>query len=184
MGTVSGRNAVTFSGSNRMRASFTAPLSISWNSPYTVATWVYNPAVGQRECLLSWCARGGPQAAYASMMYGTDGNFGASAHWDAMDMPYRTVPSAGAWHHIALVFDGQVEKVYVDGTQNNQEQKYLNVWPNGPIILADSGATDVEEHFSGSIASLRMYDVALDAAGVTALMNGSEPTLPTAPPAP
>ncbi len=181
VGEVSGRTAVTFSGSNRMRASFPAPASISWNSPYTVAGWFLNPAVGERECLLSWADRGGPQAAYASMMYGTSGAFGASAHWDAMDMPYRGVPSAGAWHHIALVFDGQVERVYVDGTLNNQEQKNLQVWQGGAVILADSGALDVEEHFSGSVASLRMYDVALDATGVNALMSGDEPTLPTPP---
>jgi hypothetical protein len=118
------------------------------------------------------------------MMYGTNGSFGASAHWDAMDMAYNSVPSAGAWHHIALVYDGQVEKVYVDGTLNAQEQKYLQVWPNGSVILGDSGATDVEEHFSGSVASFRMYDVAVNAAGVTALMNGTEPTLPVAPAAP
>ncbi len=175
---VSGRRAVTFSGSNYMRASFNAPATLSWNSPFTAAAWVYNPSVGERECIASWARRGGPTGTYAAMMYGTDGNFGAAAHWDAMDMPYRTVPSAGAWHHVALVFDGQVEKVYVDGTLNNQEQKFLNVWEGGQVYIGWSSATDVEEHLSGSIASFRLYDVALDAAGIADLVAGREPAIP------
>ena len=179
---VSGKRAVTFTGSNRMKADFTAPQSLSWNSPFTTAAWVYNPAVGEKECIAVWAQRGGPSATYAAMMYGTNGAFSAVAHWDAFDMPYGSVPGAGAWRHIAITFDGQVEKVYVDGNLNAQEQKYLNVWPNGTIYLGYSG--DSTEYLSASIASFRMYDVALSAQGITDLKNGLEPGLPSPPPPP
>jgi hypothetical protein len=184
--TVSGKTAVTFDGTSSMKATFTAPASLSWNSPYTAAVWVLNPSVSD-EGIASWSAYGGPTATLAAMMYSNNGQWGASAHWNAgFDMPYRTTPSAGAWHHIALVFDGQVEKVYVDGQMDNQVQKYLNVWPNGPVYLGWSGSNNASapEYLSGSIASFKMYDVALDAAGITALKNGTTPTLPTPPPAP
>ena len=75
-------------------------------------------------------------------------------------MTYRTLPIANQWHHIVLTFDGVVEKVYVNGELNNSQNMTLaSCIKNAKIIL---GASDVGENFTGYMASVRMYDYAMN----------------------
>ncbi len=79
-----------------------------------------NPEIGESECLVSWAGRGGPDATTAQFGYGTHPEFGAVGHWGFADMGFRGAPpKAGPWHHLAVVFDGVIERVYVDGQLNN-----------------------------------------------------------------
>ncbi len=60
---------------------------------------------------------------YAAVNYGTNSGWGAAAHWEYPDMGFKKVPAAAKWHHIVVTFDGGVEKIYVDGKLDAQEQK-------------------------------------------------------------
>jgi len=62
-----------------------------------------------------------------------------------------------------------IEKVYVDGVLDNQEQKNLFIHPNCDIIIAYSG--EASEYLKGSIASLRMYDKCFSADSIQYLMD-------------
>jgi xylan 1,4-beta-xylosidase len=139
------------------------PKSLEWNGSYSVAVWVKNPEVNNiDECLVSWCDRHewGLANSYNALFYNS-GKFGAAAHLDHhFDMPYRKVPAPNQWHHIVLTFDGVVEKIYVDGELNNSQNITLaSSINNAKIIL---GASDVGENFTGFIASVKMYDYAMD----------------------
>lgn len=171
--TVAGKKAITFNGSSYLRFSQNAPSSLAWNSPYSVSSWVYNPAIADNETIIAWARRGGPNHTYAALYYGSNPTYGATGHWAYADMAYAGgPPAAGAWHHIAVTFDGLIEKLYVDGKLNRQMQKNLYVNANSPIYIGYS--TDAVEYLSGSISSLKMYDYPLSAADITSLYTGND----------
>ena len=81
------------------------------------------------------------------------------AHGDgAVELPYRTVPSVGKWHHIVLTFDGMLENVYVDGKLDTQSPISLYV-EKGDILIGASG--EASENFSGYIAKIQLFDMAV-----------------------
>jgi hypothetical protein len=168
VGMAAGRKAMRFSGQQILTASFRAPRSLAGNSSFTVAAWVNNPEVTESECLVSWAGRGGPDAATAQVGYGTHPEFGAVGHWGFADMGFRGgPPKAGQWHHLAVVFDGVLERVYVDGQLNNSEAKMLLMHEGRPIYV---GASEPGTEFlDGYLASLRIYAGALSAPEVKQL---------------
>ncbi|MBE7503330.1 MAG: discoidin domain-containing protein [Verrucomicrobiales bacterium] len=161
VGMAGGCKAVQFSGNQLLTASFPAPRALAGNSSFTVAAWVNNPEIAESECILSWAGRGGPDATTAQIGYGTQPEFGAVGHWGFADMGFRGAPpEAGVWHHLAVVFDGVIERVYVDGQLNNAEAKMLLMHEGRPVYV---GASEPgTEFFDGYVASLRVYDGALN----------------------
>ena len=158
---VSGIKAVTFKGEDSLMSSFNCPGSLFGNGSYTVAVWAYNPEIGEIESLVSWGDAGGLEATSAKLGFGLDRNLGAVAHNGWADMRYSKIPQAGKWHHIAVTFDGHMENVYVDGVLDSNEQKMLHVLPTEKIFIGRShGRAD---YFSGSMASVKVYDQALSA---------------------
>ena len=57
----------------------------------------------------------------------------------------------------------------MDGVLNAGETKTLNIWPGQGILLGCTSA--LADYFSGSVASLQIYDGALSATDVTSLAN-------------
>lgn len=152
------------------------PKSLSWNGSYTVATWVKNPEIAKEgEILASWCDRAqfGLANSYNALAYNS-GAYGAGVHLDGhFDMKFNKLPEANEWHYLVLTFDGVVEKVYVDGVLNNSQNMLLSSAIDKAKIII--GASDIGENFSGFIASLRMYDYALNQDEVVKLMNETKP---------
>jgi hypothetical protein len=173
VGIVDGKNCVTFTGANWMKASFTAPATITGNHAYTVVAQLYNPAIAGEEAYLTWAQRGtSPRCAQFNFGNATD--FGAVTHWGGPDMGFNSgVPSPNAWHIIAVSFDGATENVYVDGALNATEAKTLNLWSGQPVFLGTSyGNADGSGKglaFTGSMASLQVYSEALTASDIKTL---------------
>ena len=187
-GTVAGRKAVTFDGRGTfMQSSFNAPASLTWRNPFTVETWIYNPKVDWAETFFSMA----PRLAFTSTMledyvkraaefrYGSGDDRAPAAFctgWDYHNTGWIAgkFPEAGKWHHIAYVCDGQHQgtlTIYVDGIPVHKREWFtLATTPGLPMFLGtawntETGASDM---FSGSIASLRVYDYARTAAEVKA----------------
>ena len=165
--------AIWFDGKSYLRLSEKAPASLAWNGAYTASAWVYNPTVENGECLLVWTSRRNMlMGSYTAMMYGT-GPFGAVAHGDGyIDLPYRTVPSAKQWHHIAVTFDGMLENVYVDGVLNTQTPMNLYV-NNSTILIGASG--EPSENYTGYLANAQLFDKALSEEEIRSLMKATNP---------
>ncbi|HEX9601469.1 MAG TPA: family 43 glycosylhydrolase, partial [Mariniflexile sp.] len=152
------------------------PKNLAWNGSFTIATWVKNPEISKEgEFLASWCDRHAFNLAnsYNALAYNS-GHYGAVAHLDGhFDMRYNTLPKANEWHHIVVTFDGVVEKIYVDGVLDNSQNMLLSsAIDNAEIII---GASDIGEHYSGFMASLRMYDYALNQHELNKLMQETKP---------
>ncbi|MCB1130411.1 MAG: hypothetical protein KDN05_04725 [Verrucomicrobiae bacterium] len=167
--TTSGKKSFTFDGVNRLKSDFTAPAGITGNGTYSVVATIYNPAVDWEEAYLTWAQRGTPYRV-AQFNYGKHPTWGAITHWDTPDMGFIQVPAEGQWHVIAVTFDGSVERIYVNGVQDNSESKTLNHWPDQPFMIGSSywnaDGTSPAIPFSGSIASVQVYDDALSGAQV------------------
>jgi GH43 family beta-xylosidase len=157
---IAGRKAIEFKGEEALKASFKAPRQWSGNSSYTVEAVVFNPEIAEAEALISWCGRGGPDGMTGQVGYGSHPVWGAVGHWGFADMGFRKgPPAANEWHHIAVVFDGILERVYVDGELNNQSAKMLLMHEGRDIFI---GASEPGvEHFSGYVNSLTVHDSAL-----------------------
>jgi len=161
---IGGKKAVVFAGSSSFNSSFKAPASLSGNSSFSIAMWVNNPVIEDEEPILSWTARGGVDMSNAAIGYGSNKHWGAAAHWGWADMPYKKLPAAGKWHHIALVFDGTNEKLYVDGVLDRIELKMLFLANLKDFVLGTTA--DQNAFFSGALASLKVYDIPLSAEAV------------------
>lgn len=165
--------AISLDGSDYLIFSEKAPLSLSWNSAFTVSTWVYNKIVTNAETIVVWSKRtDNLMGEYAALMYGTNTAYGAAAHWGRLDMAYYNVPEQDRWHHIALTFDGMLEKIYVDSVLDNQSQRNLFIHPQCDIMIGYSGASN--EYLRGSLASLRMYDKCFPEDSIGYLMRMDE----------
>jgi hypothetical protein len=168
---VAGRHAVTFDGSSSMLSTFTAPVSITGGNPYTIAVWAHNPDISPEECMVQWAHRGADSKC-AQFNYGNNDSFGAVTHWGGADLGYEGgVPKAGEWHHLVLTYEGGeegFEKVYVDGKLNAEERKTLSLWTGDAVRL---GATEEDREFTGSIASVKIFNYCLSEDEVKALVS-------------
>ena len=77
------------------------------------------------------------------------------------------------WHHIGFAWDGSYRILYVDGTEVARDSAAQN-----PLKSADGGmyigagkALDVGTFFSGLIDDVRIYNVALTAYEIEALVQ-------------
>ncbi|MBI9058322.1 MAG: family 43 glycosylhydrolase [Labilibaculum sp.] len=165
--------AIAFDGESFFKLSESAPNSLSWNSSYTVSSWVFNPKIGDGECLITWNSRENMlQGSYSALMYGKS-NFGAVAHGDgSVDLAYKEIPEASKWHHIVLSFDGMVESVYVDGVLNTQQPINLFV-KNSDILIASSGF--YAENYTGYISNSQLFNRVLTEQEIIELMKITSP---------
>jgi fibronectin type 3 domain-containing protein len=92
-----------------------------------------------------------------------------------------SVPSAGAWHHIAVTLSGATGKLYVDGvavgTNTSMTIKPSDLgWTWGNYI----GKSQFNDpYLNGSVDDFRIYNRALSATEITTLRNKALPATPT-----
>ncbi len=171
---VMGRKAMEFQGKESLKATFSTPSQWSGNCSYSVEAIVLNPEISEAEAIVSWCGRGGPDGMTGQVGYGSHPVWGAVGHWGFADMGFgKRPPLANQWHHIAVVFDGILERVYVDGELDNQSAKMLLMHEGRSIYI---GASEPGvEHFSGYLSSLTVHNVALSADRIRANAKNALP---------
>jgi hypothetical protein len=84
-----------------------------------------------------------------------------------------------AWHHVAASYDGATLKLFVNGVQVGSTPKTGNLEAN-PSAAIWIGANPPASYapFRGLIDDVRIYNTAMDAAGVSAVMNDTPRKLP------
>jgi hypothetical protein len=176
---------LAFNG-DKMTAAVDAPtLGLVGNQTYTVRAWVFNPAFGNEEAVVSWGHRGGPLGSNAGMHQGSHPTFGAIGHWGGgpVDNPNEPdvgwgpngdgsdiLATQGRWAQLSWVYDGLEDRVFIDGEFNNSEEhpNLLNVHASyndgNPTLVclgSESDAGSVNNTpiaYSGTIARVEIYD--------------------------
>ena len=166
---IGGKKAVVFNGTQMLESSFGVLASLTGNSSYTVAYWVYLKQVQDEAPVLTW-AFGGRDLNNAIFGFGKQRALGAVQHGGFSDMPYREgLPRAAKWHHVVVTFDGVFEKIFVDGKPNNQENKMLFIQAAKSFLIG--AKNNRQASFTGAIAELKVYDHALNETDINKLYN-------------
>jgi len=156
---ISGKKALFFTGRERLSSTAPAPKSLLGNSSYSVSMWVLNPEIDKEETIVSWTGRGGVDLSNAAVGYGNSKTAGAINHLGWADLGYKHVPKANEWHLISVVFDGTMERIYIDGELDRTERRMLFI--NSLKHFLIGGNEDGSAGFSGALASLKIYDIPL-----------------------
>jgi hypothetical protein len=177
---VKGHKAVTFDGRYAfMQSDISTPESVTGIKPVTVEMWVYNPKVNDDETVFSLAPREAFSRVYfegfayraLELRYAPGSERRSGAVFTGMrlrNLGWKDgdYPAPGEWHHIAFVYDGTRQgtaQVYVDGKLNNAVGYYTICTQDGlPMYLGTAWNTDhgTRDMFSGSLASLKVYDYA------------------------
>lgn len=153
------KKALLFTGQERLASSVSAPKSMLGNSSFSVSMWVLNPEIDKEETIVSWTGQGGINLSNVAIGYGNSKTAGAVTHLGWADLGYKRLPKANEWHLISIVFDGTMERIYVDGALDREERRmlFINNLKHFLIGINDDGGAG----FSGAVASLKIYDVPL-----------------------
>lgn len=190
---VMGSNAVEFNGTTFLLSSQNVPSVVQGNNSWTMETWINNPQINipLEEVYFQWGRRGGPDGTNAHAIYWDQGLpmgeiFSAVSHWGPTDMSWgidgvrdaSRTPPPNTWHHIAITFNGSLEIIYVNGAIVNAETKILAINQGHAALrfalggaaysASTGGGNSVQLGFTGFIAALRMYTVALTPAEISA----------------
>jgi hypothetical protein len=99
--------------------------------------------------------------------------WGAGAFWGAADIGYLTLPTAQAWHDIAMTYDGTNVVIYVDDVVDQTTGRNLNIGGANTNIIFRIGSTE-----GGGVRStiairyIEMFPGALSASQVALLPAG------------
>jgi hypothetical protein len=184
---VNGKKAVQFvqlngDGANRrtLVGTVPTPAGIAGASDWTISTVLYrvDGSVNSENAYMCWSGRDLGQYRAAQFCYR---NNLAAVHWGA-DYGFNTVPASGQWVNVTTTYDGVTETVYVDGVVDTTRTWTLNLKSNTMMMLGgaywdgnDSATPFVNRgedqywRFNGAIASLKVFDTALDETQVAEL---------------
>ena len=131
-------------------------------SAFTVEAWVRNPEIARIETVAAFCSvKGGS---------GTEFNFASSASAGAFrsgfkaTTPFRTLPAAGAWHHLAWSYGAGVLRVFVDGELDAEQPLKVTLPMPMKVHVGASGEVDnngPKKAFSGAVAKVKIHNAAL-----------------------
>jgi len=161
------------------RVAVPSPVNIPVGSaPFTVEAWV-RPKVHGDRAIIAWGTRGQANRYNATRLLGSD----AVRHYFwANDVDRTTGNLAGAWHHLAITWDGAgTRQWYLDGAPlgapHASGPPSVTLDPNGLTI----GSAHGTEYFHGLIDEVRVWNVARSAAEIAAdydrTLAGNEPGL-------
>ena len=188
-----------FNGDKMVSANTQASTGMVGNQSYTVMGWVWNAGAGNEEAFVSWGHRGGPNGANSGFHQGVHSTFGAIGHWGGGALGDPNQPDVGwgnngadinatfgQWAHLAYVWNGSEDRVFINGQFNNSEahislnphQTYGDGNPTVYALGSESDAGSVNNTpiaFSGTIARVRVEDVAMTDQEILAAFNAEKP---------
>lgn len=184
---------------DKMVAARTGPdVGMVGNQTYTVRAWVWNPAFGNEEAMVSWGHRGGPLGSNAGFHQGTHPTFGAIGHWGGGNGPNEPDvgwgeggaainDTLGRWAQLSYVWDGVEDRVFIDGVLSNTEAhpNLLDIhvtYNDGNetlIVLGSESEADSVNNtpvaFSGTIARVQVFDTPMTDEEVLAAFLAERP---------
>jgi len=151
-------------------------LDSSTNLPLSVSAWVY-PENGTKEQLIFGFYKNNAFANGPSVWFG--GNNYKFAHWDSLTTVHSSSTYAiNKWHHVVLTIGSDRNGVlYVNGSS---AATFSGVFNSGGLDMfsiavdydsSGGSAGNKSQYFDGKIDEVAVWNVALNAADVTALYN-------------
>ncbi len=157
--------ALSFNGKNSYVSAGVAGLP-DIGTPKTIACWVYmnsKPASIQSTVTLA------NPVQKASVKQGTRTSQAGALRYGDTWLVASALPSVKKWHHFAYVFDGLMNRFYVDGVLASTSTVPSNM---APVTSLDIGRSNpASEYYKGIIDEVRIYNRALSQAEVKSIMT-------------
>ena len=139
-------------------------------SNWTVEAWHYYAGTnsGGSPCIVTEVYAGTPINYTLGNCIDSSPNLQVG-HWDGSSFnatPNGTVLTAEDWHHVVGTFDGTAHRLYVNGVLA-QTQETTSPANRGGVGIRLMRRWDADQYWGGALAVVRIYDTALDLAGVT-----------------
>ena len=165
------------------------------NDAFTFETWFSTTGGGVifgQNGLPPFEAVGGNNGAIPAVYVGTDGRLYAQMYWSGSVNPLVTGDDVndGRFHHVAVAFDGTVERLYLDGSLIDERQiQQAGYGPGVYFYQLGTGNTGTQwpaaptdtggwYSFDGLIDEAALYVRALSDAEVRAIYDGGVNLLP------
>jgi Concanavalin A-like lectin/glucanases superfamily len=167
-------SALAFNGSNSY-VSVPYAASLNATSAITLSAWVKTTSTVRGDIVSRFS--GSPFPGYALVASGNCA-VGQVGMWVGDNTSgYVCSPGMindGGWHLVTGTYDGTTVRVYIDGALSNSgiRTNGLNNASTGPTIGAYNMSGTVGGFFNGSIDGVRIYNRALSATEVNALLTG------------
>jgi hypothetical protein len=158
--------AMSFNGSNQF-INMGSPAGLPTGyAPRTLCGWgkASNTAGGWR-----WIAAYGSPSGSQAMFIGMNGTtLDGGAYGDDLEVPNFWDNN---WHFIALTYDGTTAKLYADGNLVASDTRNWNLVPYECLI--GEQVNNAGEYWNGEIDDVRIYNRALSAAEIAALIGNT-----------
>lgn len=148
--------AFRFNGTQEFRSTFPLPDSFFDNPAYSVTAWILNPELDENECIADITP------AYVELDriafgWGKEPRNGLICHngWFE-DSGLKEIKLDNKWHHVAVTYDGYMEKIYFDGKLLKQKDIMLRL-PRSPYVTLGR-TSDQAWPFNGWLHSLKVYN--------------------------
>jgi regulation of enolase protein 1 (concanavalin A-like superfamily) len=115
-----------------------------------------------------WLASYGTAGTGQAMFIGLNGSSLIGGGFNGDDVTVAGAWKVGEWRHAALTYDGSTAKVYVNGVLAASTAKSWNLVLNRAYL--GEQINSAREYWNGAIDDVRLYDTALSAAEVKALV--------------
>ncbi len=140
-------------------------------SPYTLALWEMDGGSATTGGFIGW----GNNAANQCNNFRFNGNNQLNNYWwgnDWIVSGLSTNPKDGAWHHLAVTWNGAIQTMYVDGSPvGTSPRTGLNAQAMNFIV----GKTTGDTFFKGWLDNVLVADRALTPAEIRSLMLSAKP---------
>ncbi|HXC98008.1 MAG TPA: sugar-binding protein, partial [Verrucomicrobiae bacterium] len=94
-------------------------------------------------------------------------------HYDRTDgVTTATELTLNQWHHLAAVYDGKYQRLYIDGVLNSAQPWSKGISRNDSDVFIGENAERTGRGFDGLIDDVRVYDYALSEGEIKGLATG------------
>ncbi len=156
---IAGKNGFKFDGTQVYISDFKLP--IRDNQPYTLEAVILNNEIAENECILDFTSSHG-ELEKIMFVNGTEKRCGVMNHYGWYeDVGYEKVKEhQGKWQHWKVIFDGHIEKVYLNDQLISEKDIRLLVQPVDFLTLGRNA--EGYWPFTGYVNSIKFYDYAIN----------------------
>jgi Concanavalin A-like lectin/glucanases superfamily len=160
-----------FKGSEHDVVKIPASSELNFEEEFTLEAWVRPTSSTDKLAPVFGKTTGGGSGSKSLSYYLYAGNSESKPYGEVQHVlgtgkkaTATTAPAGGTWTHLALTFDGAVERLYVNGAQVAETATEAPVTTTGELQIG--AETEHSEYFSGRIDEVRIYNRALAAGEV------------------
>ncbi len=157
-----GKWGIFFNGTQYLTSESELPETYRYNSPYTIAAWVFNTEVAPVATAVSLCSSHA-DLARTEFRLGTDPAAGLINHngsFESSGAPNEIREGEGKWQFWVITYDGWMERAYLNGKLVKEKNNFIMIRPEGRITIgADASGSN---NFKGYINSLAILPIAMD----------------------